>query len=422
MISHQGGAMRTPSAIAIIVGLLLIAVSPAASAASIDAATAHKAAESAVRLRGHGGEPQLIAAPEKLGVTLFYVFSVEPTGFVIVAGDTELPPVIAYSFASDLPTAEPERGILLGLMTTDLSLRLEQVPRLPLQMVEERRGEWQRLLSEEPTEPSDVPLEQWPPAGTTSTGGWLETNWDQGSPHNDQCPLDPVAGGRTVAGCPAVAMAQILNYHRTTNGTQLDDSDDYYHSYAGRQYWIDDDWASLGFPSFPTLSASLATLEDHYRTQATITDADKAALVFACGVAARQVYTSSASGTFGVDQAEEAYLRFGVDSIELLDDTDPDLYDRLSQNMMNALPAHLAVVNATATSGHNLVVDGYNTDGYYHLNFGWGGAANGWYLIPDEIPYGLTVLEGVIVDIVFQLFEDGFETGDTTRWSSGTGK
>jgi hypothetical protein len=69
--------------------------------------------------------------------------------------------------------------------------------------------------------------------------------------------------------------------------------------------------------------------------------------------------------------------------------------------MIDALPAHLAVVDEGWTMGHNLVVDGYNTDDFYHLNFGWGGARNSWYLLPDEIPYGLTVLEGVIVDIMY---------------------
>ena len=47
------------------------------------------------------------------------------------------------------------------------------------------------------------------------------------------------------------------------------------------------------------------------------------------------------------------------------------------------------------------MVDGYNTDDFYHLNFGWGGSYNGWYLLPDEIPYGLTVIEGAITDIGF---------------------
>ena len=69
--------------------------------------------------------------------------------------------------------------------------------------------------------------------------------------------------------------------------------------------------------------------------------------------------------------------------------------------MMDARPAHLAIVDPGWTMGHNVVVDGYNTDNYYHLNFGWGGSYNGWYLLPDEIPYGLTVIEGLIVDIAY---------------------
>ena len=68
--------------------------------------------------------------------------------------------------------------------------------------------------------------------------------------------------------------------------------------------------------------------------------------------------------------------------------------------MMEARPALLAVVDP-GVAGHNLVTDGYNTDGFYHLNFGWGGSYNGWYLIPDEIPYNLTVFEGVILDIAY---------------------
>jgi len=68
--------------------------------------------------------------------------------------------------------------------------------------------------------------------------------------------------------------------------------------------------------------------------------------------------------------------------------------------MKDAQPAHLAVVNPPWTMGHNVVVDGYNTDEFYHINFGWGGTYNGWYHIPDDIPYGLTVIEGLIVDIL----------------------
>jgi hypothetical protein len=68
--------------------------------------------------------------------------------------------------------------------------------------------------------------------------------------------------------------------------------------------------------------------------------------------------------------------------------------------MKDTLPAHLAIVDPSWSSGHNVVVDGYNTDNYYHLNFGWGGSYNGWYLIPQQIPYSLTVIEGVVLDII----------------------
>jgi hypothetical protein len=178
----------------------------------------------------------------------------------------------------------------------------------------------------------------------------------------------------------------------------FNDSDDYYHNYINR-FWIDDDYEEYDFPSFPELNEYLDTLVNHYENQILLTGDDKATLNFACGVAATQVYTPEASGTFGVNQAYDAYIKFNCTTVELLDDNDVDLYERLSQNIKNAYPVHLAVITPTSPpSGHNLVVDGYNTDDFYHLNFGWGGTYDGWYLLPDELPLSLTVIEGVIVD------------------------
>ncbi|MBN2599620.1 MAG: C10 family peptidase, partial [Candidatus Thermoplasmatota archaeon] len=188
--------------------------------------------------------------------------------------------------------------------------------------------------------------------------------------------------------------------HNTTMNVTFDDSDDYYHVYGGNNYWIDNDYVSYGFKSFPQLNTYLSTLQSHYQNQIPPTNDDKAAITFACGVAATQVYSASGSGTFGVNQAYEAYQRFNCTTISLLDENDPDLYDRLSDNMKDALPAHLAIVNEGWTAGHNVVVDGYNTDDFYHVNWGWGGTYNGWYLLPEELPYQLTVIEGVIVDIL----------------------
>lgn len=400
--------------------ILTLAASSPAVAAPVGLETAVAVADATLRNDKPSATPTLWADGEIDGSVLFYVFAAEPVGFVVVGGDDLLPPVIGYSLLDPLPARSTEREVFLGLLRTEIGGRFAAAVTLSSEELEQRRALWAQTVAGEVSPRRNGDYQQWPPAGTTATGGWLEANWHQNAPYNDQCPLDLVSGGRSVAGCPAVAMALIVDFNRNTNGTQLDNGDDYYHSYGGRQYWIDDDWASLDFPSFPVLSASLATLDEHYRQQLPATDADAASLVFACGVAAQQVYTASVSGTFGVNQAVDAYERFGVSGFELLDGTEPDLHDRLLANMQQAKPAHLAVLDPGGGGGHNLVIDGADTDGYYHLNFGWGGAANGWYLIPDEIPYGLTEYEGIIVDITIPLFRDGFESSGTGAWSEVT--
>ncbi|MBN1861790.1 MAG: C10 family peptidase [Candidatus Thermoplasmatota archaeon] len=329
---------------------------------------------------------------------LFYVFELHPQGYLIVTGSFDLPPVIAYSFTNNY-LDDTNRNPLFDLLYADVTFRLKNIQLVPDNILEERHLQWDSYLKGNPIDTSR--FEQWPPEGTTPTGGWLLTNWNQNAPYNNFCPLDISHGGsRSVAGCPAVAMAQIFNYHNTTMNVTFDNTDDYYHNYGGNQYWIDNDYTTYGFPTFPMLNTYLSTLQSHYMNQIPLTNDDKAAITFACGVAATQVYASGGSGTFGVNQAYDAYQRFGCTTIELLDENDPELYDRLLNNMKDAIPAHLAIVNEQWTAGHNVVVDGYNTNDFYHINFGWGGSYNGWYLIPDELPYSLTVIEGVIVDIL----------------------
>ncbi|MCD4744817.1 MAG: thiol protease/hemagglutinin PrtT [Bacteroidales bacterium] len=331
---------------------------------------------------------------------LFYIFELAPNGYIVVSADTDIPPVIAYSFTNNYYTQNSDNNILVQLLRADIQLRLDNLCKLPQEIIKNRNLSWENYLKENIDNLTDKGFQQWPPEGTTSTGGWLETNWTQNAPYNNFCPIDPVTGNRSIAGCPAVAMAQIVNYYQTINNTIFTDDDDYYHSYAGRNYWIDDDYPEHDFPSFPQLNVYLDTLVNHWEEQQSLINNDKAAINFACGVAAKQVYTSTASGTFGVNQAYDAYMKFDFSSATLLGQGDTAfLYIALSQNMKDARPAHLAVVTPQWDMGHNVVVDGYNTDEYYHLNFGWGGSYNGWYLLPEEIPYGLTVIEGVVLNI-----------------------
>lgn len=236
----------------------------------------------------------------------------------------------------------------------------------------------------------------------------LTTHWTQEAPYNQYCPADPLEDNEhSYAGCPAVVMGQILNYLRTTQGTRFNDFDDYYTgNYFGRQFHIDDDWESYGFPSFPQLNVLLDSVDARFQRGEELADSLAGAVVFACGVACKQVYSASdsyGSGTFSVNQAYDAYQRFGFENCQLLTEPDSAMYALLISNIQAGYPAHLAVENAAGTSGHNVVVDGYReSDGKFHLNFGWGGYKDNWYKLPDPngFGYGWTKIEGLIVDLI----------------------
>lgn len=319
---------------------------------------------------------------------LAWVFHLNPVGYVVVPVPSFMPKVLAYSFESNFGVPDALNP-LYQLIKADIGRKLDMYAQYP--------GIFDRFEQNvKNTSGKREKYDQWPANGN----GWVKTNYTQTAPYNDFCPMDPVSQTRSYAGCPSVAMAMILDFFKCTNNTVFDDNDDYYHAYAGRNYQIDDDYETIDFASFPQLNEYLATANEHWQAGTDLTATDEAALVFACGVACKQVYTSEGSGTFGVNQALDAYLRFGFSTVSLVDENDADLWDRLKENIIDTLPAHLAVVDEAWQTGHNVVVDGYNTDEYYHINFGWGGSYNGWYLLPEEFPMGLTVVEGIVLDIM----------------------
>ena len=236
----------------------------------------------------------------------------------------------------------------------------------------------------------------------------LTTQWTQDYPYNMLCPADPLENNaHSYTGCPATAMGQIINHLRTTQNTRFDDSDDYFTgNYFGRQFHIDDDWATYQFPSFPQLNALLDSVDSSFQRGEQLSDSLKAAVVFACGIACKQVYSASdsyGSGTFYVDQAFEAYQRFGFTDCQIFRQPDSTMYTILVSNLQAGYPAHLAVESPDGMSGHNVVVDGYReSDGKFHVNFGWGGYKDGWYKLPDPagFSYGWTKIEGLIVNLI----------------------
>jgi hypothetical protein len=103
---------------------------------------------------------------------LCYIFSLNPQGYMVISASFDLPPLIAYSFSNNYQDSA-QSNILSDLLKADLSLRLENIQKIPKELLEQRHLQWTELISEKPL--VSTSFEQWPPEGSTSTGGWVET-------------------------------------------------------------------------------------------------------------------------------------------------------------------------------------------------------------------------------------------------------
>lgn len=343
---------------------------------------------------------EIILKPDAIGLSdrqgdkkLAYVFRSDGLGFIVVAADKRLDPVIFFSTTGQFGYEGP----LVQILQADLSKRLANQHMVSETDSRKIADEWQRYSANMVERRM---LEYWPPAGSTTTGGWTETAWNQNYPYNVYCPIHLATGQRTLVGCPATAIGQILHYHRDLNTTHFGTPDRYYHNF-NQFFWIDDAWETYDFLSFETLNGYLDNIEDKMLEYVPLDNSDKAALSLAAAFASRTVFSPSVSGTFGVNQAFDAFQKFGFTESVLLNHSfsNDEIRQKMIENIQAANPVLLAVVDPNWQSGHNVVCDGYRDDDFFRLNMGWGGSLDGWYKLPEQFPYNLTVFEGIVADI-----------------------
>ncbi|MBN2018249.1 MAG: C10 family peptidase [Candidatus Cloacimonetes bacterium] len=331
---------------------------------------------------------------------LAYVFHLDPQGFIIVTTDTDIVPILGYSFIHNYEV--PEEGewtIGQHYVTQDLSLRNEAIPFTSSDILSQNNMLWKKYENQDVeyfiSKAKDRDI--YPPTGTTSTGGWIEQLYDQGYPWNVYCPLDPQNGGRSVVGCVATAMSMIVDYHRYIGSASFDDSDDYVSNYTTPYIYIDNDHNSLDFPSFSELNLLLDQLRTFYQTNTPLDNQMKAVISVACGFSVEMKYSSDGSGAYCSDVRNELLTRFGFDSATHYYSSHPNFYTVMQQDMMNARPCEMGI---TGAGGHAINVDGYNTsEETYHLNFGWAGSYNGWYSLPSGMPAGFTTVDNAVMNI-----------------------
>lgn len=334
------------------------------------------------------------------GTILAYVIELEPEGFVVTSADTDITPIVAYSFRSAFPDQIDGRHPLYCLLTADMRLRIAAPDQSDPSTTAQHNAQWHFYSAPRASMAQGQPFQQWPPVGSTSTGGWLETTWEQGTPYNAFCPLDPVDGVRSYVGCVATAMAQVLHYHR--QGDAVFTADDTYTTTNGID--IDGDCIRYDFPSLAKINEFLLFVQLKYDAQIELDDADIAALNFACGVAAKMDFSSEGSGASAYDMRDGMVEKFGFRSADLTGDLSQQTVDVLRENLANRLPAILGIHTPDGMAGHAIVCDGYNTDGEYHLNFGWGRPypdpiAEAWYHLPVDIPFSLNAISAILLNI-----------------------
>ncbi|MBN1348099.1 C10 family peptidase [candidate division KSB1 bacterium] len=331
-----------------------------------------------------------------------YIASVEPRGFIVISADTRLEPIIAYSLRHDWK-ADESSGLFRQMLIDDLKLRNEALQLFPDEIIEENNRKWQRETQAANLNQRMSAFQQWPEPGTTSTGGWIETTWHQSAPYNDLCPTDSTRIQRNFAGCVATAMAQIANYHQSIGNVRLTEGDRY--ATKSLKIRIDEDSTKYDFPSFETLNAGLENIKTKYLSNSLLTDSEAALLNFTCAILLQTDFNYPASGA-RVSAAAIAFKdKLGYQSAEYRYPGE-SFYPILRANMMNGFPALLSIYisDAPITSAHSIIADGYNTDGFYHLNFGWGSTnpdqiTDAWCLIPEQMGANYNMVSSSVLDI-----------------------
>lgn len=200
------------------------------------------------------------------------------------------------------------------------------------------------------------------------------TRWNQDAPYFNDC---PVAGTRhCYTGCVATAMSQVLYYHQyPAVGTGS-------HTYTWKNPVTEKD-TTISF-DYASTTFDWDAMSHIYDKESTEVSREAVAkLMLAAGVAVDMDYGLSGSGAaailipkamvdyFGYDKGCRQYYRdyYGVDEWNQL------VYDQLSSC------GPLQYSGQSNDGGHSFVCDGYDGNGYFHINWGWGGMSDGYFLL-----------------------------------------
>lgn len=277
----------------------------------------------------------------------YYAFNATDGGFVIVSGSDRTDAVIGYS---DSGTFDEDN------MPSNLKAWLDEYKR-QIEYVEANK--------------IDAVSKQTRAASMAAIQPLVKTTWGQNTPYNDLCPSVKVSGEKQTCptGCVATAMAQILKYHEwPQNMSALP-------AYTTKT-------RNISMPALSATTFDWSNMANSYAGTTTVAQQNAVAkLMLYCGQSVEMDYQPAGSGTNVFSSTFTEY--FNYDEATAFDasrdfyttsEWESLLYGELSKGR----PLYYAggVYNG---DGHAFICDGYDGNGYWHINWGWNGSSDGYF-------------------------------------------
>lgn len=198
----------------------------------------------------------------------------------------------------------------------------------------------------------------------------LTCHWHQSAPFNDQCPI--VNGNRAATGCTMTAFAQVMYYHKWPVAATK--------AIPG---YTPDNRNGTNYPTLPALEPTTFNWDKIYPTYKNKEDGTEVARLFQyIGTAARADYGPETNATgYNMVQALIKYFDYDASAYALW--RRQCSYDEWVDKLYAELQANRPVVfSGTAPdAAHSFVVDGYDEEDFFHVNWGWGDNSDGYYRV-----------------------------------------
>lgn len=302
----------------------------------------------------------------------YYVFNVgDNGGFVVMSGDDRTVAVLGYADSGSISSdAMPDglRYLLEGYA--------EQIAWL-----EEHGDSYENEATAE-----SAASRMMAPA-RSAIAPLIETRWNQGAPYNNNCPL--IDGEKTVTGCVATSMAQLMYYHKWPQNacTAIP-------GYTTTTEDKNEEKIPLTVDPLTATTFSWNDMTTTYSSDATGAAADAVAkLMQYCGVSLQMVYglrSNGGSSSYSecIPSALKSYFCFdgGVRHTYRQNYSYQEWVSLIYSELADSRP--VALGGQSMGGGHSFVCDGFDAGDYFHINWGWGGSSDGYFrlsaLNPDE--------------------------------------